>query len=127
MKHLPISRAPIPPPLHHILPFHTSSKIPLTYDQKFPNFKKSPARDQKFPTSKIPQLVTSLHLLIAPPRLRPNGSPYTTSVRLAVGKPGIHFSSRVIPKDFKNGIYRLALSKIGIVWRTSRQACSLYP
>ena len=27
------------------------------------------------------------------------------SVRIAVGRPGIHSLSRVIPKDFKNGIH----------------------
>ena len=27
-------------------------------------------------------------------------------VRFAVGRPGVHFFSRVIPKDFKNGIQR---------------------
>ena len=27
------------------------------------------------------------------------------SVRFAVGRPGVHSPCRVIPKDFKNGIY----------------------
>ena len=53
-----------------------------------------------------------------------------SSVRFAVGRPGIHFPSRVIPKDFKKRHSQppcLSLSKIGIVWRTSRQACLLCP
>ena len=42
----------------------------------------------------------------------------------------VHFSSRIIPKDFKKWYLQLpswALSKIGIVWRTSWQACLLCP
>ena len=31
-------------------------------------------------------------------------------VRFVVGRPGVHSLSQVIPKDFKNGIHRLALS-----------------
>ena len=52
------------------------------------------------------------------------------SVRIAVGRPGVYFLSRVIPKDFKKWYLQLsclALSKIVIVWRTSRQACLLCP
>ena len=44
--------------------------------QNFPNFKNPLTRDQK----KIPQLMRSLHLLIAPSKLTPNGSSYTTDV-----------------------------------------------
>ena len=53
------------------------------------------------------------------------------SVRIAVGRPGVHSLSRVIPKDFKKWYSQLpclALStKKGIVWKTSRQACLLCP
>ena len=51
-------------------------------------------------------------------------------MRFAVSRPGVHFPSRVIPKDFKKWYLQLlclALSKIGIVWRTSQQACLLCP
>ena len=49
---------------------------------------------------------------------------------LAVGRPGFHFPSRVIPKDVKKWYSQLpglALSKIRIVWKTSRKACLLCP
>ena len=53
------------------------------------------------------------------------------SVRFAVGRPGIHFSSQIIPKDFKTWYLQLsclALSiKQGIAWRTSRLACLWCP
>ena len=51
-------------------------------------------------------------------------------VRFAVGRPGGHFSSGVIQKDFEKWYSQLpclALSKIRIVWRTSQQACLLCP
>ena len=53
------------------------------------------------------------------------------SVRIAVGRSGVHSLSQVIPKDFKKWYSQLpclALSIYkGIVWRTSRQACLLCP
>ena len=53
------------------------------------------------------------------------------SVRIAIGRPGVHSLSRVIPKDFEKWYSQLpflALSiKKGIMWRTSRQACLLCP
>ena len=52
------------------------------------------------------------------------------SVHFAVGGPGVHIPSRVIPKHFKNGILSLlclALITKGIVWRTSWQARLLCP
>ena len=53
------------------------------------------------------------------------------SIRIAVGRPGVHSLSQVIPKDFKKWYSQLpclALSiKKEIVWRTSRQAFLLCP
>ena len=52
------------------------------------------------------------------------------SVRFAVGRPGVHFPCRAIPKDFKKWYSQLpclVLSTSGIVWRTSRQAYLWYP
>ena len=53
------------------------------------------------------------------------------SVRLVVGRPGVHSLSRIIPKDFKKWYSQLpclALSIYkGIVWRTRRRACLLCP
>ena len=49
---------------------------------------------------------------------------------LAVGIPGVHFPSRVIPKDVKKWyslLPGLALTKIGIMWKTSRKAWLLCP
>ena len=37
------------------------------------------------------------------------------SVRFAVGRPGVHFPSRVIPKDFKNDIQSFA------AWRSAHK------
>ena len=50
------------------------------------------------------------------------------SVHFVVSRPGVYFPILVIPKDFKKRYLQLpclAISKIGIVWRTSQQACLL--
>ena len=52
------------------------------------------------------------------------------SVRIAVGRPGVHSLSRVIPKDFKLVFAAFLLGaqhQKGMVWRTSLQACLLCP
>ena len=53
------------------------------------------------------------------------------SVRIVVGRPGVHSLNRVIPKDFKKMVFTTFLlgaqHKKGMVWRTSRQACLLCP
>ena len=51
------------------------------------------------------------------------------SVRFVVGRPGIHFLSRVIPKDLKMVFTAslLGAQHIEIMWRTSRKACLLCP
>ena len=62
--------------------------------------------------------------------LRSFGALELWSVRLAVGRRGLHLTSRVIPKYFKkwySQLTYLALSTIEIVCTTSRQACLLCP
>ena len=60
--------------------------------------------------------------------LRPTSARWRSglSVRFAFGRPGVHFSCRVMPKTLKNGIHSSVWrSAKGIVWKTSLQACLL--
>ena len=74
--------------------------------------------DDKF----LPRLTFSDEVhFVSPARWRSD-----LSLRFSVGRFGVHFPSRVIPKDFKNGICSMTVwrsAQKGVWWGASRQAC----